>query len=166
MPLVNKFYIKIYQYISRNFPKLYFYCRQRKSVVKFFITGSLASSVDLLCLFIFHGLFEMGIVLSTSIAFLVSFVFSFYLQKLWTFRNDDHKKMPRQVVLYLLNSFLSLNMNAVGMHLLVTQFNIWYLFSQIIINLILGSLNFFIYKFIIFRHDDEINCEPITADEL
>lgn len=164
MPLVNKFYKKIYQSLSRNFPKLHFYCRARKSVVKFFISGTLASSVDLFFLFIFHGLFGMGIVLATSLSFLLSFLVSFYLQKLWTFRDKDEEKTPRQLVLYLLNSFLSLNLNGVGMHLLVNQFNIWYLLAQIIINLILGSLNFFIYKFIIFRHNDEINCEPITAD--
>ena len=104
--------------------------------------------------------------ISTSLSFLLSFLVSFYLQKLWTFRNQDEKKAPRQLVLYLLNSFLSLNLNGIGMHLLVTQFGIWYLFSQIIVNLVLGSLNFFIYKFIIFRHDDEANCEPLETDEL
>ena len=51
------------------------------------------------------------------------------------------------------------------MHLLVNQFGIWYLFSQVIVNLFLGSLNFFIYKFIIFRHDDEINCEQEPLEE-
>ena len=164
MPLVNKFYIKLYRFINRRFPACFCYCRDKKSVVKFFISGTLASSVDLLFLFIFHGLFDLGIVLSTSISFLLSFLVSFYLQKLWTFRDADEKKMPRQLVLYLLNSFLSLNLNGFGMHVLATQFGIWYLLSQVIVNLILGSLNFFIYKFIIFRHDDETNCEQITAD--
>lgn len=164
MPLVNKFYIKLYRFLNNRFPACFCFCRERKSVVKFFISGTLASSVDLFFLFIFHGVLDLGIVLSTSISFLLSFLVSFYLQKLWTFRNSDEKKMPRQLVLYLLNSFLSLNLNGFLMHLLVNQFGIWYLFSQVIVNIFLGSLNFFIYKFIIFRHDDEINCEQIAAD--
>lgn len=159
MPVLNKFYFKLYQFLSHRFPAGFCYCRSKKSVVKFVISGSLASAVDLFFLFIFYGVFELGIVLSTSVSFLLSFLVSFYLQKLWTFRNEDEKKMPRQLVLYLLNSFLSLNLNGFGMHLLVTQLGIWYLLSQVIVNLILGSLNFFIYKFIIFRHDDETNCE-------
>jgi len=164
MPLVNKFYNKLYWFLKSNFPKFYCYCRKHKSIFKFFISGTLASSVDLIFLFIFHGLWGIGIVVATSMSFLLSFLVSFYLQKLWTFRNKEEKKAPRQLVLYLLNSFLSLNFNGIGMHLLVTQFGIWYLLSQIIVNLVLGSLNFFIYKFIIFRHDDETNCEPIEAD--
>lgn len=158
MPLVNKFYIKLYRFLNHHFPACFCYCRSRKALVKFFISGTLASSVDLFFLFIFHGVFDLGIVLSTSLSFLLSFLVSFYLQKLWTFRNAEEKKMPRQLVLYLLNSFLSLNLNGFLMHLLVNQFSIWYLFSQVIVNIVLGSLNFFIYKFIIFRHDDEINC--------
>lgn len=163
MPLVNKFYRKLYLFLNRRFPRVYCYCCQRKSFIKFFIAGTLASSVDLIFLFIFHGLFSLGIVLSTSLSFLLSFLVSFYLQKLWTFRNEE-EKAPRQLVLYLLNSFLSLNLNGIFMHLLVTQLGVWYLLSQIIVNLMLGALNFFIYKFIIFVNDNEINCEPIAAD--
>lgn len=159
MPVINKFYKKLYSFISKYFPKLYKYCQIHKSVVKFFISGSLAGVVDLLFLFIFHGLFSLGIVLATSLSFLLSFLVSFYLQKLWTFRNTEEKKVPRQLILYLLNSFLSLNMNGIGMHLLVSQLGVWYLLSQVIINLLLGALNFVVYKFIVFRNDDETNCE-------
>lgn len=159
MPLVNKYYVRIYRCISKQFPNLYCYCLKRKSLVKFLIAGTLSGSVDLLLLYIFHGLFNLGIVLATSLSFLLSFLVSFYLQKLWTFRNNEEKKMPRQLVLYLLNSFLSLNINAVGMHVMVNQVHVWYLLSQVIVNLSLGGLNFLIYKFIIFRNDDETNCQ-------
>ena len=157
MSTVNWFYIQIYRFINKKFPNFYRYCLKRKSLIKFLIAGTLAGSVDLIFLFIFHGLFGLGIVLATSLAFLLSFSVSFYLQKLWTFRNKEERKTSRQLVLYFLNSFLSLNINAVCMHLMVNRLNVWYLLSQVIVDLSLGALNFLIYKFLIFRHDDETN---------
>jgi putative flippase GtrA len=103
MSTVNWFYIRIYRFINKKFPNFYRYCLKRKSLVKFLIAGTLAGSVDLIFLFIFHGLFGLGIVLATSLAFLLSFSVSFYLQKLWTFRNKEERKTSRQLVLYFLN---------------------------------------------------------------
>jgi putative flippase GtrA len=86
------------------------------------------------------------------------------LQKLWTFRNKEERKTSRQLVLYFLNWFLSLNINAVCMHMMVNRLNVWYLLSQVIVDLSLGALNFLIYKFLIFRHDDETNGKLEPAD--
>jgi hypothetical protein len=67
--------------------------------------------------------------------------------------------VPRQLVLYMLNAFLSMNINGFGMHFLTITLGVWYLFSQLAVNAVLGILNFYIYKFIIFRNDDEVICE-------
>ena len=159
MNLLDSTYKKVCQLIGKRFPKIYCRCAKHSAFAKFFVAGGIASVTDLFFLFLFHGLFNLSIVVSTSIAFLLSFLVSFYLQRVWTFDSKEEKKMPRELTLYMLNAFLSLNINGFGMHLLVNNMGIWYLLSQIIVNIILGLLNFFIYKFIIFRHDDEINCE-------
>lgn len=158
MPLLDKFYHDMGKFVGKHFPRLYCCCHKRQSFVKFFISGLITGSTDLIFLFIFYGLFDLGIVLSTSISFIMSFIVSFYLQRVWTFNIKEEKKAPRQFLLYMLNSFLSLNINGLGMHFLVNEIGIWYLLSQIIVNTLLGILNFFIYKIIIFRNDDEINC--------
>jgi putative flippase GtrA len=156
MPVINRLYLRFYTFFSGRYPRLFFFCNQRKAVIKFFVAGAFAGATDLLALFIFHGLLHWQIVLATSSAFLLSFMVSFSLQKLWTFRNYSQKRLPRQLILYFSIAFLSMNLNGFGMHQLVNNIGVWYLLSQLIVNLFLGVINFFSYKFIVFcKHRDE-----------
>lgn len=151
MPLINSLYFRSRQFLMLNYPRLYNLCSRRKSMIKFFIAGGLAGATDLVFLFIFHGLLSWGIVISTSTAFILSFVVSFTLQKFWTFRNHRRDRMFGQFCLYLANAFIGLNLNAFFMHLLVNTYHVWYILAQIIVNLAIGAWNFLVYKFIIFR---------------
>lgn len=157
MSLINNLYLQFGRFLQANYPRIFKFCEKYKSIVKFFISGSLAGSVDLLALYFFHGIVRWEIVLSTSLAFLFSFMVSFVLQKLWTFRNYNSKRLPHQLVLYIGFTFISLNLNAFGMHLLVNNWNVWYLLSQIIVNILLGIINFFIYKYIVFKNTSNEN---------
>lgn len=163
MSFINRLYIQFKSRFSVHFPELFCACEKRKSVIKFFFAGTMAASVDLIFLFLFHGVFKWGLVISTSLAFILSFIVSFTLQKFWTFRNYSQKKIPIQFVLYIGNAFISLNLNAFLMHLAVNKLDIWYLLAQIIVNVIIGVYNFFIYKFIVFRkHKNETCCQEKT----
>ncbi|MDD2680742.1 MAG: GtrA family protein [Patescibacteria group bacterium] len=150
MSLINSLYLRFGRFLQNKHARIFNVCEKRKSVVKFFISGSLASVVDLLALYLFHGVFRWEIVLSTSLAFLFSFMVSFSLQKFWTFRDYSNKRLPHQLVLYIGAAFISLNLNALAMHVLVNNWQIWYLLSQIVVNLFLGVINFFTYKYIVF----------------
>lgn len=162
MALLDNFYQKLASFCSKKFPRIYQRFFEQSSFARFLICGFISGGMDLFFLFIFHDLFNLAILVSTSIAFIFSFIVSFYLQKKWTFNNQE-KKAPRQFVLYMLNVFLSLNLNGLGMHLMVNEFRIWYLLSQLGVNIALGILNFYIYKFIIFRQEDEINYQQKQA---
>lgn len=151
MSTINRLYFFVRHYLAKNFPILFTFCEKHKTIAKFFIAGTLSSVVDLLALFLFHGIFHWEIVISTSIAFLLSLFVSFSLQKLWTFRNYSHERLPHQLFLYFAAAFIVMNLNGIGMHIFVNNFHIWYILSQIIVNLVLGVINFFAYKFIIFR---------------
>lgn len=159
MPLLENFYQKMCRILDNRCPKLYGRFFKGTSLIKFAISGGISGSVDLIFLFLFYGLCHWGVVLSTTTAFLFSFLISFYLQRVWTFDNKEKKKVPRQFVLYMLNAFLSLNVNGFSMHFLTITLGVWYLLSQLLVNAVLGTLNFFIFKFIIFRNDDEIICK-------
>lgn len=155
MPQINQLYFKFRNYFACKCPKFYCLCDRRKSVVKFFIAGCFASTTDLVFLFIFHSLFNWPIVLSTSLAFVLSFVVSFTMQKLWTFRNFNHDKTAGQFILYIVNAFITLNLNGMMMHTLVTDHNVWYILAQIIVNVVIGIYNFFIYRWIVFKNDKD-----------
>lgn len=151
MPVINRLYIRFRRFLSTCHPGLFNFCEARKSVIKFFLSGGLAGAVDLIALFIFHGVFKWDIVVATSAAFLCCFAVSFGLQKLWTFRNYSQARLPRQLFMYFGSAFIAMYVNGWAMHMLVNNLGIWYLLSQIIVNLFLGFVNYFNYRFIIFR---------------
>jgi len=151
MPVISDFRQKLIQYFSLNFPRLYEFGQKNKSIIKFIIAGGLAGGTDLILLFVFHGLLKIEIVLSTSSAFILSFLVSFGLQKFWTFRNYCQDKVVQQLFLYIINALLGLYLNGLGMHLLVNKYALWYILAQIIVNLFLAVMNFIVYKFIIFK---------------
>lgn len=151
MPFISNYYLKFRNYFSVNFPKIYNFCDSRKSIIKFFIAGCFSGGADLILLFIFHGLLKMNIVLSTSLAFILSFLISFTLQKLWTFRNYSQNKIVHQLLVYVLNAFLGLYINGLLMHLLVNRYQVWYILAQIVVNLTIAVWNFIVYKFIVFK---------------
>ena len=154
MSFINRLYEKFRHQFSRRLPRLYDLCERYKSFVKFFIAGCFAGGSDLVFLFVFHGLFHLNIVVSTSLAFILAFVVSFTLQKFWTFRNYSQNRVFRQLAVYLANSFLGLSLNGYFMHLLVNKFGLWYILAQIIVNLTLAVWNYIVYKFIVFRNKD------------
>lgn len=151
MAFINSLYKQFRIYFSGSYPRIFAYCEKHKAILKFFIAGGFAGATDLIALFIFHQLLRQNILVSTSLAFVFAFIVSFNLQKLWTFRNYGYKKLARQLVLYFAGAFISLNLNGLGMHWLVINLGVWYLLAQVLVNLVLGILNFFNYKFIVFK---------------
>ncbi len=163
MPHLNRLYFNFRNFLSNRFPKIYCFCDSRKSVVKFLIAGCFAGGTDLILLFFFHGILKWPLVLSTSLAFIFSFIVSFTLQKFWTFRNFSQEKAVGQFILYILNAVIGLNLNGFFMHLLVNEVGIWYILAQIIVNFTIGLYNFFVYKSIVFKvNKDEVNKDEIN----
>lgn len=144
------YYIFRNKFVSKH-PHLYSYCDRHKSVIKFMFAGVTAASFNLLFLSIFYKLFHWDLIISTSLAFILSFIISFNLQKFWTFRSKDRNGVPMQLTLYLLNALLALSLNGHLMHLLVNIWGLWYLIAQIVVNGLVGFYNYFLYKFIIFK---------------
>lgn len=153
MPLISDWYNKFRNYFFRHYPRVYIFCDNRKSFIKFIFSGCLSGGVDLLLLFVFHSLLKLDIVLSTSLAFILAFLISFSLQKFWTFRNYLSGQTFQQLSLYLINALVGLFLNAFFMHLLVNTYNVWYLLAQVIVNLVIAVWNFVIYKFVVFKAD-------------
>jgi putative flippase GtrA len=151
MKLIDHLYFKIRNRFAFRLPVFYSFCDSRKSFLKFFLAGCFSGGLDILLLFILHGLFGVGLVFATSLAFMLTFFMSFFLQKRWTFRQFSHEHTGKQLPVYLANAFLGLNLNGLLMHLLVLRLGFWYILSQMIVNLVIGFYNFFIYKYLIFR---------------
>jgi len=159
MSFINNLYFKLKAAFAAHLPKLFVIINKHKAIMKFVFAGGSAAMVNLLFLYIFHGLLAWGLILSTSLAFIFAFLVSFTLQKFWTFRNYNKEKIPLQIALYLANSFIGLNLNGLLMYLLVNKLGIWYMLAQVLVSLGIAVYNFFVYKFIIFQFKPNKNIQ-------
>lgn len=151
MKIVNDYYFKARNGFAYYLPTTYFFCEGKKPFVKFVIVGSINGIFSIGLLLLFYDVFSCPLVFATSASFILSFLLSFFLQKNWTFRDDRPKNSWRQALIYSFNIFLGLNMNGFLMHLFVFTFGFWYVFSQVLVNIIISIYNFIVYRYIIFK---------------
>ncbi len=146
-----RYYNYLRKYLVKKHPRFFKFLNKYKDKIKYLISGSLATVVNLFFLFIFFKVLDLKIIYSAIFAWILAFLISFSLQKFWTFRNFSNKKIPKQVLYYFLLAIISLILNARWMYLLVESLEVNYLLAQIIIITVLAFLNYFAYKFIIFN---------------
>ncbi len=123
---------------------------KRKQFIKFAISGGTAFAADLLLLFFFTDILKIWYIYSASMAFVVAFFISFYLQKFWTFR-DRNKKVYKQMVIFFFSGTANVIVNAGGMYVIVEKIGVKYLFAQTIMTALLSICSFLIYRFIVFK---------------
>ena len=164
------------------------YCqtRKHKTPIKFIISGLTAASVDFFLLYFLHSILDVHVVLAATIAYAIAFFVSFYLQKFWTFNDNDKDRMRGQMLLYLMVGVTNLSINAGLIYLLVEKYDtwivvknifqkdsilyplmllidkyqIWYMFVQGMVAGTLSIGSFLAYKFIIFK-----KCKKITNEK-
>ncbi|MBA3047018.1 glycosyltransferase [Patescibacteria group bacterium] len=156
-----KIYKKFKNYIRSLSPFYYGKMNRYKIPIKYVISGGTAAFVDLALLYALTDIFGVYYLLSASMAFLVAFFISFYLQKFWTFRDNSNKQIYQQMFLYLFVGIVNLGINTAGMYILVEhifsellylgKFNITYVLSQVIMGGIIAVGSFLVYRFVIFK---------------
>jgi len=123
-----------------------------KQIIKYLIVGGTAALVDLVLLYILTDILGIWYLTSASLAFIVAFFVSFFLQKFWTFRDTDKEKMYKQLGIYLAVALINLLINAGLMYILVDGFKAWYILAQIIASGLIAIESYFIYNFFIFNN--------------
>lgn len=143
-----------YQRLCRKFyafsPSFYSLIFTHRMIAKYLVAGGMAASVDIGLLYVFTDIFDIWYLVSAALAFIAAFFVSFVLQKFWTFRDTSTDKIHAQAGLYFVVALLNLCLNTALMYIFVDIFQIWYIFSQIIIGLLVASFSFFIYNKFIF----------------
>ncbi len=120
-------------------------------MLRYLISGGIAAAVDLVSLFVLTDLLQVWYLASATIAFVLTLVTSFILQKFWTFKNAGQDGAHRQFAGYLSLSIANLFVNAGLMYLFVTVLGIQYLAAQVAAIAIIAGYGFFLYQHWIFR---------------
>lgn len=94
---------------------------------------------------------EVYYLYAAIIAFIVSFLFSLFLQKFWTFEDHSRENVHIQVGKYLLSSLFGLSLNTLFLYILVDHLHFFVYMGQIIAGGLVACVTFFISRKFIFK---------------
>jgi glycosyltransferase involved in cell wall biosynthesis/putative flippase GtrA len=120
-------------------------------VLRYFICGITAATVNVGSLYIFTDIVGIWYLYSSILAFLLSLIISFILQKFVVFRDTRTHKMHHQFSKFFIVAILGVITNTSIIFVCVDIFGIWYILSQIIAGFFVMIQNFILYKFFIFN---------------
>jgi len=120
-------------------------------VIRFIIAGTIGAVTDLFLLWLLTTVLGVWYLASAVVAFILSFVVSFFLQKIWTFKNREVERIHVQAGAYLLVTLCNLGINTGLVYVFVQYLSIHYLFAQVIASVIIACESFFVYREIVFK---------------
>ncbi len=119
--------------------------------IKYVIAGGTAAIVNIAFLYLFTDIIGIYYLISTTIAFIIAYFVSFYLQKFWTFRDNSKDQLARQMSVYFIVGLANLAVNDAGMYILVDWVKLYHILAQIIMGALIAISSFLIYKYMIFK---------------
>lgn len=122
-----------------------------KQLIRFGLSGMAAMVTGVILIFVLTDLLKIWYLISSFVAFVGSFLVAFGLQKFWTFQNRQVDTLAKQASLCLLATLFVFVLNMGLMYFFVEKIGLYYIVAQIITYLIIGIIDFCIYKFIIFK---------------
>ena len=136
------------------FTSIDFFMNISSTVSRYIFSGFIASVVLFGSLVFFREVLGIWYLYSSTLAFILSFITSFLLHKLWTFRNLTGSNAYKQLVLFFIVSLINLGINGSGMFILVDKMGIWYFISQIFVTAFIAIWSFFVYRLIFSRKNE------------
>lgn len=123
-------------------------------LLRYVISGGITALTELVFLYLFTQILGIWYIFSLLLAFIISFIVSFSLQKFWTFGDTATHRIHIQASTYLFVALINLALNAALLYLLVQFTGLWYIYSQILCDAFIAISSFLIYKFIIFERKE------------
>ena len=119
--------------------------------LKYLATGAVVSAGELWLLYHLVENTHWYYIWASTLTFFLSLAISFFLRKLFVFKNHDWSCWRRQIFFYCLVWVIDLCLNALLMFVAVDFVKITYLVSQVISNLFLGLFGFIFNKLVTFK---------------
>ena len=121
------------------------------SFVRSQMSSAMATAMDFTVFVFLTEIVKVYYVIAAAISALVGAVISFTLGRNWAFRRKDGH-LTYQAIRYIITSSTSLLLNTYGIFALTEYFGIQYIYSKIIISLLVGVFfNFFMYRYFVYK---------------
>ena len=121
-----------------------------KRIMRFVVAGTISAFVMFGTLLLASEVFGLWYLASSVIAFVVTLLFGFVVQKFWAFQNKNTKVVHKQFLIFIIIALLNLIVNISAMYLLVDIFNIWYVMAQLVVTGMISTWDFLLYNYVIF----------------
>jgi dolichol-phosphate mannosyltransferase len=145
------------KYLKKNYPEIFEKIRVHKTGIKYVISGGTAAVIQVGLLYVFTDILGLYYVASAATAFLIALITSFFLQKFWTFRDNNLNRIKKQLAIYAFLGVLNFFLNPTLLYLVVEWTHVWYVIGQIIVMGVLAVESFLVNKFITFKKEIEEN---------
>ncbi len=123
----------------------------RKTFVRSQIVSLTATSVDFIISLLLNHFLDIYYVTATSIGSFFGAVTSFMLGRNWAFLNR-HGHIRKQVIRFFIINVFSIFANTTGVFFFKENFDISFLFSRIIVAVLIGVFfNFFMNRYFVFK---------------
>lgn len=119
--------------------------------VKYSLTGALVTACELYLLYFLVEYVSWFYLLASALAFSFGLLSSFFLRKLWVFKNDDWRDTLKQFGWYSFILIINVGFNSVLMFWLVELLGVNYLLAQFLAAMLLGILSFLFNKTVTFH---------------
>jgi putative flippase GtrA len=113
---------------------------------RYIISGGTAAVVNLGTLYVLTRFFSVWYLAASVVAFVLSLIVSFTLQRTWTFRVYGNRAIMQHSSLYLLAALFNLALNTFILFLLVQYGHAGYIFAQFIAGVIVAFESYFLYR--------------------
>ncbi len=120
-------------------------------VVRFLLSGGVAATLNFLVLYACTEYAHLWYIASVVLAAIASFITSFLLQKIWTFKNRESGKIRRQFLQHALLGIGNILFNVAAVYVLVEWVGLHYLLAQFFALAVITVVNFTLYRLVIFR---------------
>ena len=156
--MYKKFFSQVDDFLDKKIPFLHHRLHKHRLGLKYIFSGGTAATVDFVLLYVLADLFRVWYLTAAILAYIGAFFTSFGLQKFWTFKDPDLKRIKRQFLIYLLVASVGLLLNSIMMYFWVSVLHIWYLAAQFITTGILAIGSFIINTNITFKKNNSNVC--------
>ena len=115
-------------------------------IMKFGVVGGIAFIIDYICLIISKEIFELSVLLSAAIAFIISVIFNYILSIKWVFNVNKKIDQKKNFIIFIVLSIIGLILTEIIMWFGTDIIKISYLIVKIFATAIVMVFNFITRK--------------------
>ena len=123
--------------------------------IKFIVSGVLSVILEFYILIALVEKIGLTILISNSIAFIITNIFNYILSRIWVF-GKSHRRIRHEILLFFATAAVGLTMNQIIMKVFVDSYHIHYKIVKLIAILIVVVWNFLTKKFLVFSTQQKL----------